>query len=152
MSGHGAVVQFPAMPSRSRRADAEELPPVDAQAIALDDCAVRLVDPNRVAAVRGRMPDTQSAEDLACVFQVLAEPARVRIVTALLEAGELCVCDLAAVVGQSEAATSQHLRVLRAARMVRNRRDGRMVYYTLDDAHVRMLMDVALQHVKHEPA
>lgn len=150
MSGHGAVVQFPAMPVPSRRAAGAVSPA--AQPIALDDCAVRLVDPDRVAAVRARMPDAQSAEDLARVFQVLAEPARVRIVTALLEAGELCVCDLAATVGQSEAATSQHLRVLRAARTVRNRRDGRMVYYALDDAHVRMLMDVALQHVSHEHA
>jgi ArsR family transcriptional regulator, lead/cadmium/zinc/bismuth-responsive transcriptional repressor len=150
MSGHGVVVQFPAMPARSRRAVAAASP--DGPPIALDDCAVRLVDPDRVAAVRARMPDAQSADDLARVFQVLAEPARVRIVTALLEAGELCVCDLAATVGQNEAATSQHLRVLRAARTVRNRRDGRMVYYALDDAHVRMLMDVALQHVSHEHA
>jgi len=119
-------------------------------AVPLDTCSVRLVDPDRVAAVRERMPDPRSAEDLARVFQVLAEPARLRIVTALLEAGELCVCDLAAVVGQKETVTSQHLRVLRAARTVRNRRDGRMVYYSLDDAHVRMLMDLALQHVAHE--
>jgi len=152
MTERGAVVQFPAMPARSRRAAAEAIAPDGAQATALDDCAVRLVDPDRVAAVRARMPDARSAEDLARVFQVLAEPARVRIVTALLEAGELCVCDLAATVGQSEAATSQHLRVLRAARTVRNRRDGRMVYYALDDAHVRMLMDLALQHVSHEHA
>ncbi|ADB53395.1 ArsR/SmtB family transcription factor [Conexibacter woesei] len=117
--------------------------------VPLDTCAVRLVDPERVAAVRARMPDDDATERLARVFHVLAEPARVRIVTALLEAGELCVCDLAAAVGQPEAATSQHLRVLRAERTVRNRRDGRMVYYSLDDAHVRMLMDLALQHVTH---
>lgn len=118
--------------------------------VPLDTCEVRLVDPVRVAAVRERMPDGDATERLARVFHVLAEPARVRIVTALLEAGELCVCDLAAAVGQSEAATSQHLRVLRAERTVRNRRDGRMVYYSLDDAHVRLLMDLALQHVTHE--
>lgn len=116
----------------------------------LDDCAVRLVDPDRVAAVRERMPDTDATERLARVFHVLGEPARVRIVTALLEAGELCVCDLAATVGMTEAQTSQHLRVLRAERTVRNRRDGRMVYYALDDAHVRLLMDLALQHVSHQ--
>lgn len=120
-----------------------------ADPIPLDTCAVRLVDPERVAAVRERMPDAEAAQRLARVFHVLAEPARVRIVTALLEAGELCVCDLAATVGMTEAQTSQHLRVLRAERTVRNRRDGRMVYYSLDDAHVRLLMDLALQHVKH---
>lgn len=114
-----------------------------------DTCAVRLVDPERVAAVKARMPDADAAQRLARVFHVLGEPARVRIVTALLEAGELCVCDLAATVGMTEAQTSQHLRVLRAERTVRNRRDGRMVYYSLDDAHVRLLMDLALQHVEH---
>lgn len=118
--------------------------------VPIDMCSVRLVDPERVAAVRERMPGSEQAERLARVFHVLAEPARVRIVTALLEAGELCVCDLAATVGMTEAATSQHLRVLRAERTVRNRRDGRMVYYALDDAHVRMLMDVALAHVSHQ--
>lgn len=118
--------------------------------VPIDTCAVRLVDPERVAAVRERMPGSDESERLARVFHVLSEPARVRIVTALLEAGELCVCDLAATVGMSEAATSQHLRVLRAERTVRNRRDGRMVYYSLDDAHVRMLMDVALAHVSHQ--
>lgn len=127
----------------SRRATA-------AAPVPLDTCSIRLVDPERVAAVRERMPEPASAERLARVFHVLAEPARVRIVTALLEAGELCVCDLAAAVGQKETVTSQHLRVLRAERTVRHRRDGRMVYYSLDDAHVRMLMDVALQHVAHE--
>ncbi len=111
---------------------------------------MRLVDPERVAAVRERMPGPEQAQQLARVFHVLAEPARVRIVTALLEAGELCVCDLAATVGMTEAQTSQHLRVLRAERTVRNRRDGRMVYYALDDGHVRMLMDVALAHVSHD--
>jgi len=118
--------------------------------IPLDSCAVRLVDPERVAAVRARLPAADAAERLARVFHVLGEPARVRIVTALLEAGELCVCDLAATVGMTEAQTSQHLRVLRSERTVRNRRDGRMVYYSLDDAHVRLLMDLALQHVAHE--
>jgi DNA-binding transcriptional ArsR family regulator len=118
--------------------------------IPLDTCSVRLVDPERVAAVRERMPGAEQAQRLARVFHVLAEPARVRIVTALLEAGELCVCDLAATVGMTEAQTSQHLRVLRAERTVRNRRDGRMVYYALDDGHVRMLMDVALAHVSHD--
>lgn len=116
---------------------------------ALDSCAVRLVDPDRVAAVRERMPDAGQLADLARIFHVLAEPARARIVTALLEAGELCVCDLAAVVDQRETVTSQHLRVLRAAGTVRNRRDGRMVYYSLADAHARLLMDIALQHIAH---
>lgn len=109
----------------------------------------RLVNPERVAAVSERIPTPATVEALARTFHVLAEPARLGIVAALLEAGELCVCDLAATVGLSETSTSQHLRILRAERTVRSRRDGRIVYYALDDAHVRLLMDVALQHVAH---
>ena len=119
-----------------------------AEAIPLDGCETRLVDPERVAAVSGRMPAEGVPEQLSAVFRMLAEPARVRIVSALLEAGELCVCDLAAVVGLSETATSQHLRMLRGADAVRNRRAGRVVYYSLADAHVRMLLDLALTHVQ----
>ncbi len=118
-------------------------------AVPLDRCLTRLVNPQRVASVRERLPAPEIADDLAATFRVLAEPARVKIVSALLEAGELCVCDLAASVGLSETATSQHLRILRAHRAVRNRREGRIVYYALADAHIRLLMDVALQHVSH---
>lgn len=136
--------------TRSTSASRREKPdPGSPGAIPLDRCVTRLIDPERVAAVSERIPSPSTVEALAQTFQVLAEPARLGIVAALLEAGELCVCDLAATVGLSETSTSQHLRILRAARTVRSRRDGRVVYYALDDAHVRLLMDVALQHVAH---
>jgi len=70
----------------------------------------------------------------------------VRLISALLE-GELCVCDLSAVTGLSQTACSHNLRLLRAARLVRYRKQGRNVYYSLDDAHIRLLLDVGLQHV-----
>ena len=132
--------------SSTTRSDGAE---VDAPA--LDRCLTRMVDPARVAAVRHALPDEGIVEELAATFRVLSEPARVRIVSALLEAGELCVCDLAASVGLSETATSQHLRVLRGHHAVRNRRDGRVVYYSLLDAHVRALMNVAREHAAHAP-
>lgn len=110
----------------------------------------RVVDASRVAAVRERMPDAATVQDVADAFRVLAEPARLRIVLALLEAGELCVCDVAAAAEMSETSTSQHLRVLRASRSVRKRRDGRIAYYSLADGHVRMLIDVALEHSRHD--
>lgn len=119
------------------------------EAVPLDRCLTRLVNPQRVAAVRDRLPTPEIADELAATFRVLSEPARIKIVSALLEAGELCVCDIAASVGLSETATSQHLRILRAQRAVRNRREGRIVYYALADAHIRLLMDVTLQHVSH---
>lgn len=115
----------------------------------LDRCEQRLVNPERVTEIRKRVPTPETISELAGVFQVLAEPSRLGIVAALLEAGELCVCDLAATVGLSETSTSQHLRILRSGRTVRSRREGRIVYYALDDSHVRLLLDVALEHVAH---
>lgn len=115
--------------------------------VPLDSCQTHLVDPARVSAVRDRVPDRETHERLASVFRALGEPTRLRILTALLEAGELCVCDLAETVEMTESSTSRHLRILRGERIVRNRRKGREVYYSLDDAHVRMLLDVALAHV-----
>ena len=119
----------------------------------LDSCAVECVDPERVATVVARLPDARTSDDLAALFGVLAETGRVRLVAALLEGGELCVCDLAAATGLSQTACSHNLRLLRAHRLVRRRKHGRNVYYALDDAHIRLLIDVALQHLGHrDPA
>lgn len=124
------------MTSRSDVADVEET------------CELRVVDGDRVAVVRDRMPPESDVADLADVFGLLAVPGRLRLMVALLE-GELCVCDLAAAAGMSESATSHALRILRAHRVVSVRRSGRMAYYALADAHVRMLLDVALTHIEH---
>lgn len=123
-------------------------PPTPIDPESLDMCSVRLVNPERVAEVRKRIPSNETFGEMARTFQLLAEPARLRIVAALLEAGELCVCDLAATVGLTETSTSQHLRILRGQRTVRSRRDGRMVYYTVDDPNVRELVGEALSHEK----
>jgi len=118
--------------------------------IPLDRCEVECVDPERVAAVIGRLPEEGVFQDLAETFRVLSDPGRVRLIAALLEAGELCVCDLAAVTGLTQTACSHNLRLLRSSRLVRYRKQGRNVYYSLDDAHIRLLLDVGLQHVSHE--
>jgi len=117
--------------------------------IPLDRCEVECVEPERVAAVLERLPEPRVFQELAEVFRVLSDPGRVRLISALLEAGELCVCDLAAVTGLSETACSHNLRLLRSSRLVRYRKQGRNVYYSLDDAHIRLLLDVGLQHVGH---
>ena len=108
------------------------------------------MEPERVAAVLERLPDASVFDDLAETFHVLSDPGRVRLISALLEAGELCVCDLAAVTGLSQTACSHNLRLLRAQRLVRHRKQGRNVYYSLDDAHIRLLLDVGFRHVSHE--
>lgn len=107
------------------------------------------LNPDRVAAARAALPDDRAVEDVARALHVLGEPARLRIVLALLAVGELSVGDLAAATGLSETATSQHLRVLRSERSVRNRRAGRTVFYALADEHVRDLVQVALAHHAH---
>ncbi|NYF41646.1 ArsR/SmtB family transcription factor [Streptosporangium sandarakinum] len=116
--------------------------------VAVDGCTVKVVDADRVVAVRERMPAAEDLADAADVFGLLSDPNRLRLLVALLD-GELCVCDLAAVTGQSESAASHALRLLRAHRIVTARRAGRMAYYRLADPHVRMLLDVALAHIEH---
>ncbi|MEU6741479.1 ArsR/SmtB family transcription factor [Streptosporangium sandarakinum] len=116
--------------------------------VAVDGCTVKVVDADRVVAVRERMPAAEDLADTADVFGLLSDPNRLRLLVALLD-GELCVCDLAAVTGQSESAASHALRLLRAHRIVTARRAGRMAYYRLADPHVRMLLDVALAHIEH---
>ena len=110
----------------------------------------RLVDPDRVDAVRLRMLSQDDAERLALQFRMLAEPVRLRMVYGLLEAGEMCVGDLAALVGASESGTSHQLRQLRLAGLVRTRRNGRIVFYRVADTHVRLLLDVAVEHYLHD--
>jgi DNA-binding transcriptional ArsR family regulator len=88
---------------------------------------------------------------LADQFKLLGDPTRVRLLYALLDAGERCVCDLAEAVGVPESSVSHALRLLRTAGIVRNRRAGRMIYYALDDAHVRSLLDLSREHLRHEP-
>ena len=123
---------------------------ISASVVALERCEVECVDPERVAAVVERLPDQRVFQDLAETFRVLSDPGRLRLISALLEGGELCVCDLAAVSGLSQTAVSHNMRLLRSHRLVRYRKQGRNVYYSLDDAHIRLLLDVGLQHVTHE--
>ena len=115
----------------------------------LESCAVRMVDPARVAEVRRRLVGLEEAEQLAALFRLLGDRSRARILFALAEAGELCVCDLAAAVGVPETSVSQALRLLRTAGAVRARRSGRMVWYRLDDDHVRQLLDLSREHLRH---
>jgi DNA-binding transcriptional ArsR family regulator len=117
----------------------------------LDHCDVHVVDPERVRAVRARLVSPETARRMAAVFKVLADSSRCRLVAAIIEAGELCVCDLAATVEMSESNVSHHLRVLRADGLVHARRSGRMVFYSPDDAHIRLLLDITREHVAHGP-
>lgn len=127
--------------SRSRDADAT-----------VDRCETELVDADRVAAAQSRIPSPAETDRLAEWFRVMGDATRTRILYSLLEAGELCVCDLAATIATAETTVSHALRWLRSAGIVRTRRSGRMMYYSLDDEHVRMLLDLGREHLRHRPA
>lgn len=119
--------------------------------IETEGCEVEAVDPARVAAARLALISRGEAASLAEHFKLLADPTRARVLYALLEAGELCVCDIAATVDSPQPSISQGLRLLRAAGIVKVRRAGRMSYYSLADAHVRMLLDLSREHLRHAP-
>ena len=127
--------------SRPKRTDQlTEIPPLV--------CDDRIVHVEAVLAARSALPAVDKLAGVAALFGALADPTRIRIVAALA-ARELCVCDLAAALAVSESAVSHQLRLLRARGLVRTRRDGRLVYYALDDEHVTGLYVQALDHVAH---
>ena len=114
----------------------------------LDTCDIDHVHPEGVRHAREALPDADAASDLAALFGALGDPTRVRLLTALA-AGPLCVCDLAAVLGMTQSAVSHQLRLLRALGLVRARREGKLVWYALDDDHVRALLAVGAEHIGH---
>src|SRR6266542_5950554 len=109
--------------------------------------AVECVGPHLAAARKPLLMGARTVEALADTFRVLGDPTRVRILDAL-SAGELCVCDIASLVGISESAVSHQLRLLRGMRLVRPRRAGRLVYYAVDDQHILELLKQASTHVE----
>ncbi len=119
--------------------------------VGVERSGARVIDAGQVETVRARMPGETDVVDTADVFGLLSDPGRLRILVALLD-GELCVGDLAAVTGLTESSVSHALRLLRAHRVVTVQRRGRMAYYQLADAHVRMLLDLALTHIQHTEA
>jgi ArsR family transcriptional regulator, lead/cadmium/zinc/bismuth-responsive transcriptional repressor len=100
---------------------------------------------------KSALMDSRTVEALADTFRVLGDPTRVRILDAL-SSGELCVCDIASLVGISESAVSHQLRLLRGMRLVRPRRAGRLVYYAVDDQHILELLNQASTHVAESRA
>jgi len=112
-----------------------------------DRCAVECIHPEHVAPLLGRVIAQSQADALATTFATLADPTRARLVHALALSEELCVCDLALLLGLSQSAISHQLRLLRDRRVVSRRKAGRVVYYRLADEHVRHVFDDGLLHV-----
>jgi ArsR family transcriptional regulator, lead/cadmium/zinc/bismuth-responsive transcriptional repressor len=114
------------------------------------DCDLPHLAETEAALRRRLLLSSRTVEEIAETFRVLGDPTRVRILDALA-GGELCVCDIATLVGISESAASHQLRLLRGMRLVRPRRAGRQVFYSVDDQHIVELLKLAVTHVQ-EPA
>ena len=112
-----------------------------------DICDTLCVHEAAVAQARAKMPDEGLLGELGDFFKTFGDSTRIRIVSALIS-GELCVCDIAAALDMSVSAVSHQLRVLRQAKIVRTRRDGKQIYYSIEDAHVGILFSVALEHLR----
>lgn len=114
-----------------------------------DLCDVRHTSAEVVEPIRRTLVSVRAAEALAATFSVLGDPTRVRLLDALAQQ-EMCVCELAELVDSSESAVSHQLRLLRSLRLVRSRRSGRLVFYRLDDEHIRRLLDQGRRHIEEE--
>ncbi len=110
-------------------------------------CSCNVLHQDRLDRVQVGFPSTEDLDGASEVFRLLGDPGRLRIVQALASE-ELCVCDLATFVGASSSAVSHQLRLLKQARLVKNRREGKVVYYRLDDGHVTALVVTALDHAR----
>src|SRR6266508_1529842 len=108
-----------------------------------DRCAVLCLDLPRAEELRAQRLDPAAADALAARMRALGDPTRLVIVDALARGGELCVCDLAWIVGRAENLVSHHLRALRAERLARSRRDGKVVFYALTEVGSRLYAEAA---------
>lgn len=112
-----------------------------------DRCEVEELHEDLIANAKRFIGSSADTEKLAELFKVLGDPTRVRILQSL-RSGPLCVCDIAEILEMTQSAISHQLRILRQARLVRAQRQGRSVYYSLDDAHVEQMFAQGLEHAK----
>lgn len=110
-------------------------------------CECNVIHPRLLDEVRGRMPAEDDFFDLSDFFKLFGDSTRVRILS-VLETAEMCVCDLASLLSMTKSAVSHQLSVLRTAKLVKFRRAGKEVWYSLDDAHVSAILDLGFTHMR----
>lgn len=111
-----------------------------------DCCDLLCTHEEIIQKVRETMPDEDTLFDLTELFRIFGDSTRVRILYVLFEA-EMCVCDIAALLGMTQSAISHQLRALKNARLVKGRREGKVVFYSLADDHVKTIIDQGLEHI-----
>ena len=112
-------------------------------------CDCEVIHEAVVEDTRKKMQDENEYQNLATLFKMFGDGTRVKILHAL-EQNEMCVCDLAALLGLTKSAVSHQLKALRLSNLVKFRRDGQVVYYSLADDHVTYILDIAFDHIHHE--
>lgn len=117
--------------------------------IHIDSCNCTIIHEDIVNQVKEHIPEDETLFELADLFKVLGDTTRIKILCALLE-NSMCVCDIAALLGMTQSAISHQLRVLKQARLVKFKREGKVVYYTLDDEHVKSIFDQGLIHISEK--
>ena len=115
----------------------------------IERCDCNVIHEDIVNQVRDKMPQEESLYDLAELFKVFGDSTRIRILWALQEA-EMCVCDIAVLLNMTQSAISHQLRVLKQANLVKSRKEGKVVYYSLVDDHVREIFDQGLIHINEK--
>ena len=110
-------------------------------------CAECAVHDEVVQSVRGMLPDDDDLYDLAELFKVFGDSTRIRILFVLFES-EMCVCDIAQLLNMNQPAISHQLRILKQNRLVKSRRDGKAVFYSLADSHVRTIINQGMEHIE----
>ncbi len=115
----------------------------------IERCDCDVIHEDIVNEVKSKMPEEESLYDLAELFKVFGDSTRIKILWALDEA-EMCVCDIAVLLNMTQSAISHQLRVLKQANLVKNRKEGKVVYYSLDDDHVKNIFDQGLIHINEE--
>jgi len=114
-----------------------------------DRCDCDVIHEETVNYVRERMPAEENLYDLAELFKVFGDTTRIKILCALAES-EMCVCDIAVLLNMTQSSISHQLRILKQARLVRYRREGKVVYYSLDDDHVKQIFNLGLIHLNEK--
>ncbi len=114
--------------------------------LGIDRCNCTVVHESIIEKVKEQMPPEENLYDLAELFKVFGDTTRIKIICALFEA-EMCVCDIAELLGMTQSAISHQLRALKQARLVKFRREGKVVFYSLDDDHVQSIFSLGLVHV-----
>ena len=114
--------------------------------ITYECCEATEVHEELLALVREKMPQEEALYDLSELFKVFGDSTRIRILFVLFEA-EVCVCDLARLLGMTQSAVSHQLRILKDAKLVKFRREGKSIFYTLDDDHVRAILSLGMEHL-----